>query len=116
MSTVAVESEEEFTREVELSDRPVLVDFWAEWCGPCKQLAPRLEELDEEYPDLKIVKVDVEENQSLAQSFGVTSIPALFFFQDGERVHNLTGAHPTTVLRETVEEAFGLTSPASRAS
>jgi len=101
-----------FTDEVEISDRPVVVDFWAEWCGPCQQLTPRLEELDEEYEDVKFTSVDVDDNQSLAQSFSVRSIPTLIFFEEGEKVHELTGAVAKPALRDALEDAFALSNEA----
>jgi len=106
MSSLRDVSENDFVDEVELSDRPVIVDFWAEWCGPCKQLAPRLEKLSEQYPDVKIVKVDVDDNPDVTQRFGVRSIPTLIFFKEGENVHELTGAVDPSTLSETIEDVF----------
>jgi len=79
--------------EVEQSDVPVLVDFWAEWCGPCKAIIPTLEQLADDYAGkLKIGKVNVDENRELAQKFGVRSIPFLLIIKDGEVVENMVGA------------------------
>lgn len=76
---------EEFTQEVIKSEKPVLVDFFAEWCGPCKALIPTLDELSSELKDeLKIVKIDVDQNSELATKYEIRGIPALFFFKNGE--------------------------------
>ncbi len=85
----------------------VLVDFWAAWCGPCKMISPVLEELDGEIGDkLKIVKVDVDENQELAQKYEVMSIPALFVLKDGEVVDETLGYQPKEALSELVSKHF----------
>jgi len=106
MSELTPVTEDNFADEVEASDKPVIVDFWAKWCGPCKQLAPRLEELDAEFDDIKFVAVDVDDNQNLAQSFGVQSIPTLVFFENGEPVHEQTGAVSKPSLRDTIKNTL----------
>ena len=91
--TVAV-TKENFEQEVLKSDRPVLVDFWAGWCGPCKMLGPILEQVSDEYPAYKVCKVDVDEQQELAAQFGVMSIPTVIAFKDGKKVNQSIGVVP----------------------
>lgn len=82
---------EEFENEVLKSDAPVIVDFYATWCGPCKMLSPVLDEFSEKHPDIKIVKIDVDEETPLAIKFGVASIPTLLLFKNGEKVNQTLG-------------------------
>ena len=104
MATTAV-SDASFEADVLKSDKPVLVDFWAEWCGPCKMIGPALEELASEYEGkIKIAKVNVDENPGLPAQFGVRGIPALFMFKGGEVVSNRTGAVPKASLKGWIEE------------
>ncbi len=83
---VAHISEKEFDKEVLSSEKPVLVDFFATWCGPCKMLAPVLEEVANDHPEVKIVKIDVDENPNLAAKYSVMSIPTLVYIKNGETV------------------------------
>ncbi len=106
MSTVAV-TDDTFDAEVRNSDIPVVVDFWAEWCGPCKQIGPALEEISTAYEGkVKIAKVDVDSNPNAAASLGVRGIPALFIFKDGEVVSNRAGAAPKAALQSWIDESI----------
>ena len=103
MATVAV-TDDTFDAEVRNSDVPVVVDFWAEWCGPCKMIGPSLEELSEEYgAAVKIAKVNVDENPNSPAQLGVRGIPALFLFKGGEVVSNKTGAAPKAALKDWID-------------
>jgi thioredoxin 1 len=106
MATVAV-TDETFDAEVKNSDIPVVVDFWAEWCGPCKQIGPALEELSTEFEGrVKIAKVDVDSNPNAAAAMGVRGIPALFIFKNGQIVSNRAGAAPKAALQSWIESAI----------
>jgi thioredoxin 1 len=98
-------TEQSFDEEVLQSDKAVLVDFWAEWCGPCHAVSPILDKIAEEHSDeLKLVKVNIDENQSLAQRYGVMSIPMMVLFKDGQPAAQTIGAQP----KGAIERALGL--------
>ena len=106
MATVPV-TDSNFDAEVRQADTPVVVDFWAEWCQPCKQIGPALEELSEEYAGkIKVVKVNVDENPDQAATLGVRGIPALFMFKDGEVISNRLGAAPKAALKSWIDESL----------
>jgi thioredoxin 1 len=93
----------DFDREVIQADKLVIVDFWAEWCGPCKMIAPLLDELAREYPEkVKIVKVNVDHEQQLAQKFGIYNIPTLLFFKGGTVREQVVGSAAKKVLVEKI--------------
>jgi thioredoxin len=107
MATAVTEST--FEQEVLSSDKPVLVDFWAEWCGPCHAVAPILDRIVEERADeLKLVKVNIDEEQGLAERYGIASIPTMVLFKDGEPAAAAIGAQP----KSAIETQLGL-GPAS---
>ena len=103
MSAEVTISQDNFTDEVVQSQVPVVVDFWAEWCMPCKMIAPVLEQISHDYAGkLKVAKVNVDDNGEIAQKFNIVSIPTLLLFKDGEVVGQQVGAVP----RETIEGMF----------
>ncbi len=98
--------EHSFDKEVLQSDRPVLVDFYADWCGPCQVIKPVLEELAEEYEGrVDVRKVDVDENQALAQRYGVRGIPTLLLFKDGQAQETIVGVHSKSEFVELLDRA-----------
>ena len=100
-------TDDTFEQEVLQSDRPVIVDFWATWCGPCKMIAPILEEIAAEYADkVKIVKLDVDANNKTAGKYNIMSIPSLLFFKGGEMVDQVVGAIPKAQLTARVDKVI----------
>ena len=100
-------SDATFDEEVVKADTVVLVDFWAEWCGPCKMIAPIVEELAEEYDGkVKFTKLDVDSNPRSATNFGIRGIPTLLIFNDGKPIDQVVGAVPKSVLKQRLEEAL----------
>lgn len=111
MSVIVTTTREEFTQRVVKNKKAVLVDFWAQWCPPCRAMAPGLEQLGNSHDDkLDVVKVDIEasaENGQLATEHGVQSIPNLVVYKDGKQVKNLIGMRPTSVLEHELAEYLG---------
>ena len=95
-----------FAAEVLEAGQPVLVDFWAPWCGPCRIIAPHLEELDSERDDLTVVKMNVDENPQTAAKYGIMSIPTLLLFKNGEVAKQVVGALPKARLQQELEPAL----------
>ena len=108
MANLTELSESNFQSEVLESAEPVLVDFWAPWCGPCRMIAPVVEQLAEENAgSLKVAKLNVDQSPNLASRYGVSSIPTLMIFKDGEVVANFAGMQPKSRLQEAIDEASG---------
>ncbi len=107
MAKPVIVTEQTFDGEVLKSDLPVLVDFWAAWCGPCRMVAPIVEELAGEYAGrLKVAKVDVDDNQNLAVRYGIMSIPTLGVFRGGEMIERIVGYMPKQELKRRLEGAL----------
>ena len=100
-------TDKDFEKDVILSDIPVLIDFWAEWCGPCKQIAPSLDEISEELDGkMSLAKVNIDENPETPSKYGVRGIPTLMLFKDGEVTSTKVGALPKSKLKECVESVI----------
>jgi len=105
MSEATAVTDLSFKEEVLDSGVPVLVDFWAPWCGPCRMVAPVVEEIAVQYEgQLKVVKVNTDENPQIASQYGIRSIPTLMIFKDGQKVDMVVGAVPKTTLSNTLEK------------
>ena len=92
-----------FRQEVLNSDKPVLLDFWAPWCGPCRMVVPMVEQIAEERPDIKVGKINIDEEFELANEFGIMSIPTLMVVKDGKIVKKATGARPRQAILEMLQ-------------
>ena len=104
MATVNV-TDENFESEVIKAGKPVIVDFWAEWCGPCKSIAPSLEEISNEMNDkLVVAKINIDENPIIAQKYEIRSIPALMLFKEGKKISEVMGALPKSNLESWIDE------------
>jgi len=101
-------TDSEFKKEVESSDRPVMIDFWASWCAPCLMMTPVIDEVARDYKDrLKVAKINVEDNQSVASELGIMNIPTMVFFKGGKEVLRFSGAVPKKELVSRIEQVLG---------
>jgi len=103
MSSSAAVSDASFEQDVLKSDVPVLVDFWAPWCGPCRMVAPIVDEIAKEFEgQIKVFKLNTDENPNVASQYGIRSIPTLMLFKDGQKVETVVGAVPKSTLHTTI--------------
>lgn len=100
---ITVITKENFNEEVTKSDKPVLIDFWAAWCGPCRMLSPVVDEIAQEHGEIKVGKVNVDEQQEIAAKFGIMSIPTLILFKDGAPVRQTVGLQPKSKLLDFIK-------------
>ena len=101
MSAITI-TKENFENEVMKSDKPVLLDFWADWCGPCRMLAPTVHEIADERTDIKVGKINVDQEPELAQQFGIMSIPTLIVIKEGNPVAQSTGVRPKQAILDMI--------------
>lgn len=106
MGNVAEFTDENFEAEVLQSDKPVLVDFWATWCGPCRAVAPVIEELSGEYEHVKFGKLDIDSSRATAMKYDVQSIPTMILYKDGEAIQRTMGAQPKSALAKMIDGAL----------
>ena len=99
-------NDDQFEQEVIASDRPVFVDFWAPWCGPCRMVGPFIDELAEEMPNVKFVKIDIDKNTEVAAKLGVMSIPNMIVFKNGNIVNRQIGGLPKNELKAFIENCL----------
>ena len=105
MSSITNVTEATFKQEVLENETPVLVDFWAPWCGPCRMVAPIVDEIAKEFDGkIKVFKLNTDENPNVASQFGIRSIPTLMVFKDGQKVDTVVGAVPKTTLSSTISK------------
>jgi thioredoxin 1 len=105
MAEIVEVTDQNFEAEILNSDKPVIVDFWAEWCAPCKQIAPTLKELADEYGDrVKVVKMDIDSNPKTPGDYGIRAIPTILSFKDGKVVDQLQGARPKRDFEEAIKK------------
>lgn len=105
MSVIAV-NKSNFQKEVLESDKPVLLDFWASWCGPCKAISPIIDEISEEYTQIKVCKANIDEEQELASKFGIMSVPTLLVIKGGRVVNQSVGLKPKNQILEMLDNSM----------